>query len=489
VRSYPAHLRQLADERPDAPAVTLESSTEGRSTVTRAELQERADDLAVDLRQRGVGLGDMVSIALPNGIDWVVATMAAWRLGAIPQPVNHRLPVHELAAVVELADPPVVVGVDPAVLPGRTCLPLGYQPPARPAGSALPDAVSPSWKAPTSGGSTGRPKLIVSGDKAIVDPSFSMAAVFGMTPDGCLVMPGPLHHNGPLVWAVAGLLSGMHVVLFDRFDATATLRAIEEHRADSIYLVPTMMRRIWKLPDEVKRSADLSSLKVLWHLAEPCPAWLKEAWIDWIGPEKVMELYGGTEGQASAVISGTEWLEHRGSVGRPLGGEVKICDPEGNEVPPGVDGEVWLRSTRDTPSYRYVGAEARTLPGGWESLGDMGHVDEDGYLYLGDRSSDMVLVGGSNVYPAEVEAVLDLHPDVRSSAVIGLPDEDVGNRLHAIVEADAALSTEELLTFVAERLAPYKRPRSIERVDEPLRDDAGKVRRSQLRAERLGAPA
>jgi bile acid-coenzyme A ligase len=169
---------------------------------------------------------------------------------------------------------------------------------------------------------------------------------------------------------------------------------------------------------------------------------------------------------------------------------VRICDPEGNEVAPGVDGEVWLRSAREKPAYRYVGAEARTMEGGWESLGDMGHVDEDGYLYLGDRSSDMVLVGGSNVYPAEIEAVLDLHPDVLSSAVIGLPDEDVGNRLHAIVEADAdALSTDELMAFAAERLAAYKRPRSIEVVDQPLRDDAGKVRRSQLRAERLSAPA
>jgi bile acid-coenzyme A ligase len=488
VRSYPAHLRDLADQRPDEPAVTETSASGDRASVTRAELQQRVDDLAVDLRARGVGEGDMVSVALPNGIDWIVATMAAWRLGAIPQPVNHRLPVSELEAVVELADSKVVLGVDPSVLPERTCLPAGYQPPARPADTELPDAVSPSWKAPTSGGSTGRPKLIVAGDPAVVDPTFSMAEMFGMTPDGCIVMPGPLHHNGPLVWTTAGLLSGMHVVLFDRFDPTATLRAIEEHGADSIYMVPTMMRRIWKLPEDVRQSFDLSSLKVLWHLAEPCPAWLKEAWIEWIGPERIMELYGGTEGQASAVISGTEWLEHRGSVGKPLGGEVTIRDPEGNEVPAGEEGEVWLRTTREKPPYHYVGAEARTLPGGWESLGDMGHVDEDGYLYLGDRSSDMVLVGGANVYPAEIEAVLDQHDDVRSCAVIGLPDDDVGNRLHAIVEGDAeTLSIDELMAFAAERLAPYKRPRTIEVVGEPLRDDAGKVRRSQLRAERLGS--
>jgi bile acid-coenzyme A ligase len=486
VLSFPAQLRALVEARPDAAAITLESATDGTSSVTRAELQDRAEDLAADLRARGVGPGDMVTVSLPNGIDWFVTAMATWLLGAIPQPVNHRLPMAELEAVVALADPAAVVGISAEVLPGRVCLPAGYRAPARPAGAELPDIVSPAWKAPTSGGSTGRPKLIVTGDPALLDPAVPMAVIFGMTPDGCLVMPGPLHHNGPLVWATAGLLSGMHLVLFDRFDPAATLAAIEANQADSIYMVPTMMRRIWRLPEAVRTSYDLSSLRVLWHLAEPCPPWLKEAWIEWIGPEKVMELYGGTEGQASTVISGTEWLEHRGSVGRLLGGEAKICDPDGNEVPPGVEGEVWLRSSRDRPSYRYVGATARTLEGGWESLGDMGHMDADGYLYLGDRSTDMVLVGGSNVYPAEIEAVLDLHPHVRSSTVIGLPDDDVGNRLHAIVEADPAeLDVDELMAFVAERLAPYKRPRSVEVVGEPLRDDAGKVRRSQLRAERL----
>ena len=136
------------------------------------------------------------------------------------------------------------------------------------------------------------------------------------------------------------------------------------------------------------------------------------------------------------MITGVEWLEHRGSVGRPVGGEVMICDPLGNEVPARTEGEVWLRGRQERPTYRYVGAEARRLEGGWESLGDHGYVDEDGYLYLGDRIQDMILVGGANVYPAEIEAALQEHPDVRSCAVIGLPDEDRGNRIHAIVEAD-----------------------------------------------------
>ncbi|MGH9017279.1 MAG: AMP-binding enzyme, partial [Acidimicrobiales bacterium] len=174
------------------------------------------------------------------------------------------------------------------------------------------------------------------------------------------------------------------------------------------------------------------------------------------------------------------------SVGRPTGGTIEICDPDGVVLPPGAEGEIWLHSDRRTPAYRYVGAEARVRPGGWESLGDMGWLDGDGYLYLGDRSQDMVLVGGSNVYPAEVEAVLNQHRAVRSCAVIGLPDEDKGSRVHAIVEADpSAVTADGLLAFTAERLVAYKRPRTIEFVDTPLRDDAGKVRRTALRSARM----
>jgi bile acid-coenzyme A ligase len=190
------------------------------------------------------------------------------------------------------------------------------------------------------------------------------------------------------------------------------------------------------------------------------------------------------------VITGAQWLEHRGSVGRPLLGSISITDEEGNEVPTGVEGEVWLKSGLQSPTYRYVGAEARTREGGWESLGDNGWLDADGYLYLGDRMTDMILTGGSNVYPAEVESAIAEHPSVQSCAVIGLPDDDLGNIVHAIVEADPReLQVDELLAFLGERLVRYKVPRSIEIVNEALRDDAGKVRRSALRAERLGTIA
>jgi bile acid-coenzyme A ligase len=482
--SYPARLRQLAEDEPDAPAVTC-----GETSITRRELQRQAARLARDLAGRGVGHGDFVTVALPNSVDWFVGYLACWMLGAIPQPVSAKLPPRELAAIVELAAPKVVLGApaDAAALlpPAVHRLPFGHRPDPALADEPLPDAVSPAWKAPTSGGSTGRPKLIVSGDPAALDPE--LPSMLGYVEGGCLVMPGPLYHNGPAVWSCQALLAGSHVVLLPRFDASATLAAIEEHRGDVVYLVPTMMKRILRLPEEERLGYDLSSLRVVWHLAEPCPPWLKEAWIDWLGPERIFELYAGTEGQAITIITGEEWLSHRGSVGRVAAGAIRILDEDGIELPPGEQGEVWMRSERATPTYRYIGADARTIGDGWESLGDVGWFDEDGYLYLGDRMQDMILSGGANIYPAEVEAAINEHPLVHSCAVIGLPDDDRGSVVHAIVEADpSALRTDDLLGFLGERLATYKLPRTVEFVDQPLRDDAGKVRRSALRQERLG---
>src|SRR4029077_9211176 len=175
---------------------------------------------------------------------------------------------------------------------------------------------------------------------------------------------------GPAVWACQAWLHGNHVVLLQRFDAEQGLVEIEVHRVAAVSVVQTMMKRILRLDDDVRLGYDLSSLRIVWHLAEPCPPWLKEAWIQWLGHERIYELYAGTEAQAVTIITGTEWLQHRGSVGRVSSGEMKICDEDGNELPIGQQGEVWMRATRDAATYRYVGAEAKTLDGGWESLGD-----------------------------------------------------------------------------------------------------------------------
>jgi bile acid-coenzyme A ligase len=280
---------------------------------------------------------------------------------------------------------------------------------------------------------------------------------------------------------------GASLVLLPKFDAEATLREAERQHANWLYLVPTMMGRIWRLPEEVRAKYDVSSLKTVWHLAAPCPPWLKEEWIGWLGADVIWELYGGTEGLASTTISGHEWLKHKGSVGRvALGGIMKAFAADGTELPIGQTGEIYMkREPGLPPSYRYVGATPRLIHDDWESIGDIGWFDEEGYLYLADRRTDMILVGGANVYPAEIEAALEEYPLVASSAVIGLPDDDLGNRVHAIIQPRNGLDLEDLKRHLAERLVVYKRPRSFELVHENVRDDAGKVRRTALRDERV----
>jgi bile acid-coenzyme A ligase len=472
----------LAEQDPDRPAITFE----GR-TVTRRELDQRTNRLARAYEALGVGQDDLVTIALPNGIEFYEAAIATWKLGATPQPVSAKLPEREREAIVELADPPVVVGAEPGSHGDRAALPAGFEPDPALSDEPLPDRSPASWKAPTSGGSTGRPKIILAGDGGRLDPE----AVPGsrMQRDGVQLVPGPLYHNGPFVFSMRGLLHGNHLVVHRRFDAAATLADIGAHGVDWVLLVPTMMHRIMRLPEEQRLAHDLSSLQTVLHLGAPCPPWLKEAWIEWLGGERICELYAGTEAQGVTWITGDEWLEHRGSVGRPIGGsQMRILDPEGEDLPPGEVGEVFMRPAEGSgPTYRYIGAEARERDG-WESLGDLGWLDDDGYLYLADRSADLILSGGANVYPAEIEAALDEHPLVRSSAVIGLPDDDLGERVHALLDLTGEVSDDDLRAHLAERLVRYKVPRTFERVEEPLRDDAGKVRRSALRSERLSPP-
>jgi bile acid-coenzyme A ligase len=474
-------LRGHAEAAPRRPAITC-----GGVTRSRAELEARTNRLARAYQARGVTPDSFVTIGLPNGIEFFEAVVAAWKAGATPQPISHRLPALERRAIIELADPSLVVGVDPAEVPGRATIPAGFEPDASLSPDPLPPLIAASFKAPTSGGSTGRPKLIVATQRATWEPIDAFAGLLRIPRDGVHLVTGPLYHNGPFTTSLLALLAGNHLVVMPRFDAAGALALIAEHRVDWMYAVPTMMHRIWRLPERERTRHDVSSLRVVYHMAAPCPAWLKQAWIEWLGGEVILELYGGTEAQAVTVITGAEWLEHRGSVGRVVLGEIVVLDAGGRELPPGAVGEIWMRRGPEVPAtYRYVGAAPRSRPGGWECLGDLGWKDADGYIYLSDRDTDMILVGGANVYPAEVEAALDEHPRIASSCVIGLPDEEYGNRVHAIVQASGPVEADDLEKFLGERLVRYKRPRTYEFVTEPLRADDGKVRRSALRAARL----
>ncbi len=464
--SFGERLRQLAAEEPDAPAFVCEGEA-----LTRGALEAASNRAARALAAEGVAEGDRVTLLLPNGLELLVAMMAAWKLGAVPNPLSARLPEPERAAIVGQAQPRFVVAD-------------GWRPDAALADAPLPDRTPPHERALASGGSTGRPKLIIPSNPGAYDPERPSRLFHA---ERAALVTGPLHHAVPFSAAWQALFGGARAVIMRRFDASECLRLVEAHRIDRMCLVPTMMLRIWRLPEEERRARDLSSLRFVMTGGAPCPAWLMRAWIEWLGPDVMHEAFGPSERIGGTVIDGREWLEHPGSVGRVTHGAVRIRHPDtGADLPAGEVGEIWMLPAGGPGStYRYVGANARRAADGWESVGDMGRLDDDGYLYLADRRADMILVGGRNVYPAEVEAVLESHAAVRSAAVIGLPDEDLGSRIHAIVEVAEPLDGEMLRDHVAARLVSWKVPRSVEMVGEPLRDDAGKLRRSALRDARL----
>ncbi|WP_205875965.1 AMP-binding protein [Mycobacterium camsae] len=461
-------ISQLAALAPDEPAVSCDGHT-----ITRAELDLSTNRLARAYAQRGVGVGDYVTIVLPNSVEWIQAAVACWKLGAVPQPLSPRLPQAEFDGLLGLRRPALLVGRDHTEIPS---VPAGFVPDT--SAAALPEAVSPCWKSMASGGSTGRPKLIEAGGDSRVPPAIGYP--LGMQEGDTTLVPVPLTHNTGFTTALIALLMRQHLVLMSRFDPQEFLRVIERHRVTFLVTVPTIMQRL--LPVYRAGSYDLSSLRRLWHLAAPCPPTVKQAWISLLGPEKVWELYGGTELQALTFISGDQWLTHPGSVGQVVSGEMKVLDDDGNECPPGVVGEIYMRpNPGSAPTYRYIGSTAKSRDG-WDSLGDLGYFDADGFLYLSDRRVDMFTVGGRNVYPAEIENALSAHPEVLSCLVVGIPDGDLGQVPYALVHtAGPALDAATVQAFAGDRLAAYKVPRIVEFVDAPLRDDAGKARRTAVR--------
>lgn len=481
--SLPRALLELAALEPERPAITC-----GGQTVSRAELARSAARLARAYATFGVCAGDFVTIGLPNGVEFVNAVLASWQLGAVPQPVSPLLSTPERDALLDLVRPALVVGIPAGDRNDCAHIPAGFEPAPSLPDEPLPDVVPPAWKAPASGGSTGRPKVIIAGEPGELEEVQVYADLFRIDHRAVMLITGPLYHNGPFMHALLALLRGGHVVVMERFDPLEALELVARDRVTNLYAVPTMVQRLWNLPEAVRLAADVSSLRTALLTAAPCPAWLKRAFVEWLGPDRVVEIYGGTEAQAMTLITGREMLERPGSVGRAGLGEVRVVDAGGQPCPPGVIGQIRLRRDAGAPrTYRYVGASPDRIEGGWEWLGDDGHVDEDGYLYVDDRRVDLILVGGANVYPAEVEAVLDEHPQVASSCVIGLPDEDLGAVPHAIVQPVGDLDEAALRVHVDKRLVRYKRPRSYEFVAQPLRDASGKVRRSAVRGERLGA--
>ena len=490
-----------ARTRPDHPAVVMAATGE---RVTYRELDERSNRLAQLWHERGLRAGDHVAILLPNGPAGFDAVWAALRSGLYYTPVNWHLTAPEVAYIVQdcgarsvitsatFADKVIDLDVEiPLVLHGD--LP-GWE---RYEDSVAAQPATPLRHEPEgagmyySSGTTGRPKgiLFPLPDRTVHDehPILRYESPIANGPDDVYLSTAPMYHTAPVVTCSLAHRTGATTVIMERWDPEACLAAIERHRVTSVQLVPTMLVRLLKLPAEVRERYDLSTLRLVTHAAAPCPVEVKRQMLDWLGPI-IWEYYAGSENVGSTLIGPEEWLAHPGSVGLPRFSTVHICDDDHNELSVGEIGNIWF----DTPgaAFEYhrdpVKTAAARSPEGWFNLGDVGYVDADGYLYLTDRQSFTIISGGVNIYPQETEDVLVMHPAVADVAVFGVPNDDLGEEVKAVVQlldpSQAGPDMEATLqAFCREHLAAFKCPRSID-FDEALpRQDTGKLYKRLLK--------
>ena len=481
-----AWLREAVERHPDRDALVFAPAEGHEGRLTWAKLDRWSNQLARLLKERGVGADSLVAIALPNCAEHVAVAYAGWKLGACVLPLNHRMPEPERARMLALARPAALVSdwALPDALT-RADLARGEEFPNEP----LPDVTPQPGRAIATGGSTGEPRLIVDPrpfDRPRERSRDGLGTLTGMRTGQIQLISGPMFHNGPFLACHEGLSLHQTIVLMDRFDPARVLDLVERHRVSWLYLVPTMMRRLLDTP--AISTADISSLEAVYHTAAPCPVDVKRAWIALVGPEHLYEGFGATEEVGLCAIRGDEWLLHPGSVGRPVDTEIRILDGDHRPCDAGEVGEIFMRRRSVRETFTYRGSDrAEVDADGFASVGDLGWLDPDGYLFLADRRVDLIITGGSNVYPAEVEAVIAIHPGVADVAVIGLPDPDWGSRVHAIVQPRSFASpplADELAAHCRARLQPHKVPKHFEFVAELPRDEASKIRRSQLVAER-----
>jgi bile acid-coenzyme A ligase len=473
--SIGARIGALATERPDSPDV-IHVGVDGTETIsTWSDLHHRSGQLAGALAARGVGPDDRVSLALGNTPQFLLATFATWKLGAVPVPVRWDVPEWELSRVLDVIEPRVHLGTgDLAWIDGTADLDV----------AELPDVVPPHASGICSSGSTGTPKVILTKRPGHYDASFEPIAESWMPvtrPQRILVL-GPMYHANGFA-TLTSLLSDDQLVVMERFDAARAVDLIEGHRISTFTATPTMLQRIADLPGIDGR--DLSSVEWILQGAAPMPPSLVHRWVELVGPERLIMAYGMTEGLGLAVLRDDEWMTHQGSVGRGFREtELRILDSEGRDVPTGELGEIYLRSPM-YEGYEYLGGAPmlRGTEDGFQTAGDMGYLDADGYLYLVDRRVDLIITGGANVFPAEVECALIDHPAIADVVVIGLRDPEWGRRVHAIIQpADPGEppSAEDVIVYAKDRLAPYKVPKTVEVVDAIPRSEATKVSRGAL---------
>lgn len=496
-------LTHFSSPDPAKPAIIIAESGE---TVRYGELDETADRIAQLFRRAGLKRGDVVAILMENNRRFIELCCAAQRSGLYYCCISMQLAQAEIRHILSDSNARLVITSTARAELARSAsqgLDIdrwivgdaeGFQPldpllGTAPAGP-LPDG-SEGSDLLYSSGTTGKPKGVKvpldAGENSVLN---QLARVnrnaYRFSADTVYLSPGPLYHAAPLRWLMVTLRLGGTAVVMGKFDAELALSLIGRYRATHSQWVPTMFIRMLRLPKEVRERADISSLQYAVHAAAPCPPEVKQQMIEWWGPI-IWEYYAGTESNGATVISSAEWLEHRGSVGRAVLGKVHIVSEDGKELPPGEIGLVYFSGG---PSFEYMNDPEKTASvrnrEGWTTLGDIGSLDEDGYLYLTDRQSNMIISGGVNIYPQETENVLITHPQVLDVAVLGVPHEEFGEEVRAYVRLAPGArpdrrTASDLIAFCRARIAALKTPRSIAFVDSLPRHANGKLVKRMLR--------
>ncbi len=493
---------------PERPAVIMADSG---ATLTYGELDTRSAQLAASLHGLGLRRGDIIAMLTDNVAEAFVIYWAALRSGLYITAINRHLAPAEVGYIINDSGATVLfASAGVAELAGAVLEELpefdryafggeisgyrSYDALLAAAGPQLADQPRGSDMLYSSG-TTGRPKgikphlLPIQVDEPGDPLTALLQGAFGITSDDVYLSPAPIYHAAPLKYCAAVQALGGTVVLMERFEAAAALAAIERHRVTIAQMVPTMFVRLLQLPDEVREGYDVSSLRLAVHAGAPCPPDVKDAMIDWWGPILV-EYYSATEAHGTTIITSQEWAGKRGSVGRAVLGVVHICDDDGAELPAGAVGTVYFE--REVVPFVYHNDPDKTTesrhPGheNWSTVGDLGYLDSDGYLFLTDRKAFMIISGGVNIYPQEIENVLTLHPKIHDVAVIGIPDAEMGEQVKAVVQLRPGVRGDdelgaELIAHVRDRLAHFKAPKSVDFVDELPRSATGKLVKRKLK--------
>ncbi len=502
------YAAETARSDPDKPAIIMAT---GGETVTFGEYEAAANRMAGLLRDTGITRGDHIAIFSDNNPAMLMTEGAGERTGVYYTCINSYLSADEVAYIINDSKSRVVVASVaksevahqlPSLCPnvdrwlmidgGRSDGPFESWEDATAAYSPGPIA-DEQLGIPMlySSGTTGRPKGIFRPLPEMTPAENQLSAGLRLLwrfREGMVYLnPAPLYHSAPQASVGITIRLGATAVIMEHFDAAQYLELIGRYRVTHSQVVPTMFSRLLKLPKEVRDAADVSSLEVIVHAAAPCPIPVKEQMIEWFGPI-ILEYYAATEANGFTFVDSDEWMAHKGTVGRALGAEVLILDEENNPCPPGVSGTVWFRGATNFEYFNdpVKTAESRNATGDASTVGDVGYLDEDGYLYLTDRKSYMIISGGVNIYPQETENLLITHPKVMDAAVIGVPDEDLGEAVKAIVQplpgVEAGPELErELIAFCRDNLAHFKCPRSVDFEEELPRLPTGKLYKRLLR--------